>query len=254
VVNCFFYENMRMMAELAALMKKTEDAAFFGKMASKVKHSINEKLLDQHRGVYIDGIGSGHSSLHSNMLPLAFGIVPEEYRPSVIDFVKSRKMACSVYGAQYLLEGLFLSGEADYALELMTSTSDRSWWNMIRSGTTVTMEAWDMKYKPNSDWNHAWGAAPGNIISRHLWGITPSKPGFASVEVKPQMSDLRHSHIKVPTMKGPIHAEYRHSEAEGSFYMITLPDDMEGMFMLPAGAGTVPLKSGLNQIPCDLKY
>lgn len=39
----------------------------------------------------------------------------------------------------------------------------RSWWNMIRSGSTMTMEAWDMKYKPNSDWNHAWGAAPANM-------------------------------------------------------------------------------------------
>ena len=62
-------------------------------------------------------------------------------------------MACSVYGAQYLLEGLYFAGEADYALELMTSTSDRSWWNMIQSGSTMTMEAWDIKYKPNSAMN-----------------------------------------------------------------------------------------------------
>ena len=41
-------------------------------------------------------------------------------------------MACSVYGSQYLLEALYKAGEADYALQLMTSDSKRSWLNMIR--------------------------------------------------------------------------------------------------------------------------
>ena len=27
---------------------------------------------------------------------------------------------------------------------------------MVESGTTITWEAWDMKCKPNQDWNHAW--------------------------------------------------------------------------------------------------
>ena len=29
---------------------------------------------------------------------------------------------------------------------------------MIRVGSTITLEAWDNKFKPNQDWNHAWGA------------------------------------------------------------------------------------------------
>ena len=116
------------------------------------------------------------------MMPLAFGIVPETHLKTVVDFVKSRKMACSVYGAQYLLEGLFAAGEGQYALDLMRATNDRSWWNMIKVGSTITMEAWDMKYKPNSDWNHAWGAAPGNIIPRCMWGITPKTPAFGLIQ------------------------------------------------------------------------
>jgi hypothetical protein len=126
---------------------------------------------------------------------------------------------------------------------------------MIRSGSTVTMEAWDMKYKPNADWNHAWGAAPGNIIARHLWGIKPARPGFASVEVRPQMSGLSHSRIKVPTILGSIHAEYRHTEEEGSLYTLELPEGMQGVFMLPEDpeADPVPIKPGLNEIPCKAK-
>lgn len=250
VVNCFFYENMRMMAELAGVLHKEEDVLFFKEMAMKLRHSINDNLLDKETGVYLDGIGSTHSSLHSNMLPLAFGLVPEEFRFSVLNFVKSRKMACSVYGAQYLLEGLYLAGEDEYALELMTSTSDRSWFNMIRSGSTITMEAWDMKYKPNADWNHAWGAAPGNIISRYMWGIQPAEPGFDRVVIKPQLSGLKHCKIKVPTRKGAIFAEYRQISDGSCTYTIELPGDMEGEFIQPDddSNSSVQLKPGVNKI------
>ncbi len=117
-------------------------------------------------------------------------------------------MACSVYGAQYLLEGLYEAGESDYAFGLITATHDRSWWNMIKSGTTISMEAWDMKYKPNSDWNHAWGAAPANIIPRYMWGIRPGGPGWSKTIINPQLSNLKQSNISVPTIRGNIYAGF----------------------------------------------
>lgn len=40
-------------------------------------------------------------------------LVPVERKRAVIDFVKSRGMACSVYGAQHLLEGLYMNGEGE---------------------------------------------------------------------------------------------------------------------------------------------
>jgi len=252
VVNCFFYENMRMMAELAAVLQKMEDAEFFDQMALKVLSSINEKLLNKETGVYMDGIGSSHSSLHSNMMPLAFGLVPEQFRQSVVDFVKSRKMACSVYGAQYLLEGLYLAGEEEYALGLMTSTSDRSWWNMIRSGSTITMEAWDLKYKPNLDWNHAWGAAPANIISRYMWGIRPAAPGYRQVEIRPQLSELKSSRIKAPTPEGPVIADYRKLDDEHAIYTIILPETMKGELILKEDPGLLHLKPGKNSFEIKL--
>jgi hypothetical protein len=232
VVNCFFYENMKIMAELAGLLKKNTDAAYFKKMAIMVKASINQKLFDASKGIYLDGEGSVHSSLHSNMLALAFGLVPDQYLSSVVNFVKSRGMACSVYGSQYLLEGLYRSGEGQYALDLLRSTTDRSWWNMIRSGSTIAMEAWDMKYKPNSDWNHAWGAAPANLIPRQLWGIQPKTPGFGVVSIHPQMGDLKYSTIKTPTIKGSIIGIYRNVDSITRIFSIELPATMSGEFII----------------------
>ena len=163
---------------------KTDDAARFARRPTKVRQSFNDKLLDKTKGIYIDGEGSSHSALHANMFPLAFGLVPQEYVRSVADFVKSRGMVCSVYGSQYLLEALYEAGEDDFALQLMTDrSSDRSWPHMIYDvGTTITLEAWDNKYKPNQDWNHAWGAAPANIIPRYLMGVQPTRAGLRESE------------------------------------------------------------------------
>jgi alpha-L-rhamnosidase len=101
---------------------------------------------------------------------------------------------------------------------------------MIKVGSTITMEAWDMKYKPNSDWNHAWGAAPANIIPRHLWGIQPKTPGFEVVSIKPQMSSLKNSSIKVPTIRGEIKGEYKRVNNRLTQYQIELPANMVGEF------------------------
>lgn len=232
VVNCFFYENMRILAELAAVLENEKDAEHFKQMALKTKKAINEKLFNSEKGRYIDGVGSTHSSLHSNMLALAFDIVPEKYKQSVVEYVKTRGMGCSVYGSQYLLEGLYRAGASEYALCLMTSTKgDRNWWNMIRIGSTMTLEAWDIGYKPNLDWNHAWATAPLNIISRYLWGIKPEVPGFEKVQIKPQMASLTSCSIKVPTIKGPILGEYKKSD-KSIIYNIELPEGILGEFIL----------------------
>ncbi|PHN08162.1 sulfatase-like hydrolase/transferase [Flavilitoribacter nigricans] len=263
VVNSFFYENMRIMAEFAALLNKPDEQLYFEYMAAQVKRVINDKLFDPEKGMYVDGEGSAHGSIHSNMMPLAFGIVPEPYVQSVVDYVKTRGMGCSVYGSQYLLEGLYRAGAGQYALDLMRATDDRSWWNMIQAGSTVTLEAWDIRYKPNLDWNHAWGAAPANIIPRYLWGVRPETPGFGIVRIQPQLGDLNQSAITVPTIRGTIEGTYTRVNNRVQRYEITLPGNTFANLVLQANPndavllngepvnlafGSIRLEPGVNQI------
>jgi hypothetical protein len=260
VVNAFYYNGLQQFSQIASVLGKNEDAELFKNEALKVKKAFNDKLLDRHKGYYIDGIGSEHSSLHANMLALAFGLVPAENMRQVSDFIKTRGMACSVYGAQYLLEGLYRSGEEDYALSLMNALHDRSWYNMIRAGSTITLEAWDMKYKPNSDWNHAWGAAPASIIPGFMWGIAPATPGWAKAVIRPALGNLKESRISVPTIRGNIEAEFRVT-GQGAEFTVSIPGNMECDFVVKEGKkaklngkaakaskGVIKLKPGVNKI------
>lgn len=246
VVNCFYYRNLEIIAEFAQLLHKPEEAKFYSDLAAKVKTSINTILLDRDRGFYQDGEDTTHASLHSNMLALAFNIVPDEYVESVGNFIKSRGLACSVYGSQYLLDALYNSNKGDYALSLMTSTENRSWYNMIRIGSTITLEAWDMKYKPNSDWNHAWGAVPANAIPRGLWGIKPKLPGFAVASIKPQLGKLTTSSIIVPTINGQIKADYVLTNSKIQKYTIEIPANMTSEFQLESFSADTIIHNGGN--------
>ncbi|MBT29362.1 MAG: acetylglucosamine-6-sulfatase [Thalassobius sp.] len=233
VINCLYYKNMEIMAEFANALDKPLEALDFELRAAKAKQAINEKLFNPETGAYVDGEGTEHSSVHSNMMALAFNIVPEIYVDTVVAFIKTRGMGCSVYGAQYLMEAVYNGNASDYALELMTATHDRSWYNMIKVGATMAMEAWDMKYKPNSDWNHAWGAVPANIIPRGLWGIMPKTPGYGLVQIKPQMGTLTESSITIPTVKGSIKGEFEVVSHRRQKFVIELPAGVSAEFIPP---------------------
>ncbi|WP_396635688.1 sulfatase-like hydrolase/transferase [Maribacter sp. R77961] len=253
VINSFFYENMKIMAQFAELLGETQDVLDFELRAAKAKKAVNEQMFDAERGIYVDGIGTEHASLHANMMPLAFGLVPEEHYETVVDFVKSRGMACSVYGAQFLMDGLYNAGEADYALELLTSKAKRSWYNMIRIGSTISLEAWDYEYKVNLDWNHAWGAAPANVIPRGLWGIKPKTAGFGIATIKPQMSTLKSSTIEVPTVRGTIKGTYTHNGPRLQTYEIEIPGNMVAEFSLNNLDGKDFIHNG-NKVPSAFEY
>lgn len=204
VVNAFHCRALTLMSRLAAALGRKSDRAHFAARAGQVCDRLNALMFDESRGVYCDGEGSTHASLHGNMFMLAFGLVPSERAERVLAFVKSRGMACSVYGAQHLLDALYRHGEAQYALELMRATHDRSWWHMLQVGSTLTLEAWDLKYKRNLDWNHAWGAAPANIVGRYVLGVRPMAPGFRKVLIQPQPADLPRVAGRVPTPLGAV--------------------------------------------------
>ncbi|MGB3798644.1 MAG: sulfatase/phosphatase domain-containing protein, partial [Lewinella sp.] len=263
VINALFYRNMEIMAEFAELLDRPDEAVQFRIYALQAKRAVNDKMLDRERGIYVDGEGTDHASVHANMFPLAFGMVPDAFVQSVGEHIQSRGMAASVYGAQYLMEAVYEAGMADYGLQLLTDTSDRSWYNMIRYGSTMTMEAWDYKYKTNLDLNHAWGAVPANIIPRYLWGIRPQEPGYAVAIIHPQMSTLQHTTIEVPTLRGTIHGEYENVDPRLQVYRITLPGNMVAEFTLDVeenqaltlngervnpAFSTIRLEPGLNRI------
>lgn len=233
VVNAYHYKAVSQLAQIAKTVNQPADELQLMAQAAKLKASFNEKLLNKKQGVYVDGIGTDHASLHANMFALTFGLAPEKYVGKVSSYVESRGMACSVYGSQFLMDAIYDGNNPEYGLKLLASTSERSWYNMIRVGSTISLEAWDNKYKPNQDWNHAWGAAPANIIPRKLMGIEPLEPGFRKVSIRPQPASLEQAEIKCPTVRGEVLMSFKNKPQQSFSMNLTIPANTTARVYLP---------------------
>ena len=104
---------------------------------------------------------------------------------------------------------------------------------MIQAGSTITLEAWDLKYKDNLDWNHAWGAAPANIIPRFLLGVRPLEPGFGKVLIQPQPGTLKQAEGAIPTQYGPIKVSFENDQERPFELRIDIPAHVSAKVGLP---------------------
>ena len=229
VPNAFLYAAYQAMEEL-------EPKQGYAAKASALLKKIR-KLFARKGGLYADSAESSHTAIHSAMWAVAWGIAEKSDYPGLISLMKSRGMVCSVYGAQFLLDALFMAGAEQVAIDLMRSEEKRSWMNMIRCGSTISMEAWDDEFKPNQDWNHAWGAAPANVIPRRLAGIRPIANGFTRFVVEPKPGDLKAFSITHPTLHGGIALEY----TKGA-YRLEVPEGTEAIYKKKA------LKPGVHTL------
>lgn len=238
VVNSFYYRCLQTMANIATVIGETNDAATFNADAAQVYNSFNAVLWNSASQNYRDGLGTNHSAAHANFFPLAFGLVPASNQTAVLNYIHSRitadnGMPPSVYGAQYLLQALFQVNDADTALGLMTTNGTRGWLNMLAIGSTVTAEAWSFTDKPNMDWNHAWGAAAGNLIQNYVLGLRPLTPGCGQMVIQPQLgTTLSFVQGTVPTIRGPVSIQV--TNGAGNYQMLlNIPGNMTMTVMLP---------------------
>ncbi len=133
--------------------------------AAGLIEAFNGAFFNRETGLYTDCKDGSHSSLHSNMLPVAFGFCTAE---TVINFLLEKGMKCSVYTAYFYLRALCLSGLENEALELIASEGENSWMNMIKEGATATFEAWGRDAKRNTSLFHPWATAPILILNEYF--------------------------------------------------------------------------------------
>ncbi len=118
--------------------------------------------------LYCDKEGSHHHSLHSNVLPLYFGLVPEENIEAIVGFILKKGLSCGVFMSYFLLKALTQNEKYSEAYKLIVNESEQGWVNMLREGATCCFEAWGKEQKFNTSLCHPWASAPIAIIVEDL--------------------------------------------------------------------------------------
>jgi hypothetical protein len=96
-------------------------------------------------------------------------------------------------------------------------------------------EDWTARPDSTDQWSHC-AAGPLFVLYMDVAGIRPGAPGFAKVEVRPQLGDLPGLELVAHTPRGPIvfRAE---AQEEGHRASVTLPADLPGELVLPLTQG-----------------
>ncbi len=244
VLNALQVRALGDMAAIAAALGKSADAADFAAQREALQATIIEKLFDTACGLFCDGLNadgtpSGHHARHATAYALAAGIytnIAMAHRMAEA-MTADGKLHVSVYAACFLLDGLYRAGRGDIANRLMLdedcSDGARTWAYMIRRlGATVTTEAWNETNKPNMTLSHPWGAAPGYFLMAGICGITPTSPGYATMDIRPALAGIENADVTLPTIRGPIRMTWQSVEG-GHRLRVMLPVNTEAMLYLP---------------------
>ena len=95
-------------------------------------------------------------------------------------------------------------------------------------------ESWRARPDSSDQWSHC-AVVPTYVVFMDVAGIRPLKPGFARVQIRPQLGDLESLDLVAQTVRGPIGFS---AKKQGSEHWITigLPTGCPGELLLPAGS------------------
>ena len=246
VVNAFAYAAYSAMAQIAARLGHASDAATYRSLAAALQSAIDAMMFDSKTGAFYDGLSINdgpvrHESMDTTVYVLAMGAASPSEAKSGAAFLASHGMtaptatqagACSVYCAAYYLEALYDGGQAQAALDAMTSGSETSWRHMIALGAGSTMEAWDPSVKSNLSYSHAWATGPDFAVPRDLFGISPLTPGWGTILIAPQPGGLASGAFTEPTARGPVRESFTQANG-GISVQVTIPTTATAQVALP---------------------
>ncbi|MFO1487892.1 MAG: family 78 glycoside hydrolase catalytic domain [Verrucomicrobiota bacterium] len=268
----YFFHDLKLMEQYATLLGKTSDAAHFATWAEEVKTAFNQKYLNREKGQYDNG------SQTSCVLPLAFGLVPEDMTGRIfahlVDKIENETrghIGTGLVGGQYLMRVLSQHGRPDLAYTIATQKDYPGWGYMIANDATTIWELWNGNTADptmNSG-NHV--MLVGDLVVwfyENLAGIKPdpAQPGFKHVILQPTpVGDLKFVKATHRSPYGLIASEWR--KDGGKFdWQIEIPANTTATVVfplqpgqcvkqdgkkLPASCRTLSLGSGKYRFVCE---
>ena len=167
-------------------MKQTEEICEILGIVREKKSRIlceafHNAFFNPKTGLYTDSPQTEHSSLHSNAIVAFYGICCPEEEKKIGDWIVQKGLCCGVYMAYFVLKALCRMGRYEDAYQLIVSTGEHSWYNMVKEGATTCFEAWGKEQKWNTSLCHPWASGPIPVL---VEDILPHMPEVGKVIYK----------------------------------------------------------------------
>lgn len=242
----FFAYSTCLMAKIAAVLGKAEDAGRFETLANQVR----EAFLNNY--VTSEGTIRGGTQT-SYVLALYFDLLPEALRPAaaaeLVRNIRQRDnhLSTGFVGTPYINWVLTEAGYLDTAYDLLNQTTWPSWLYSVTQGATTIWERWDGWTHDNgfqnpsmNSFNHYAYGAIGAWLYAVVAGIDhdPDRPGYQHIIMRPRPGGgLTSATAQLDSLYGPIHSAW--TLANGRFdWQISIPANTTATVHIPTSPDT----------------
>jgi alpha-L-rhamnosidase len=236
--------------------------------------AFNRRFLTVKRGtsvrpghvLYPDSVFYGNNTATANLLPLAFGIVPDSVKDDVVRNVVRNiiitgngHVTCGVIGISWLMRSLSDNGFADVAYMLATQRKYPSWGYMTENGATTIWELWNGdKANPSmNSGNHV--MLLGDLLTwcyQYLAGIrqTAESKAYKHIVLRPSfgIEDCFSIDASYETPYGTVKSQW-HKTLERLHWDVEIPANTTAEVWLPDGK-VKNVGSGSYTFDCSIPH
>ena len=237
--SAFYYQLLNIMKKFAKIANADADIAHYDDLAIRIKTAFNAKFLNTEKNYY------ANNTVTANVLPLAFGLVPENLIDKVfqnmvheVEVTKNGHISTGVIGTQFLMRTLTNFGRGDLAYKLASNKTYPSWGYMVENGATTIWELWNGNTADptmNSQ-NHV--MLLGDLLIwyyENMAGIksNPETPGFKQIIMKPDFNaGLTFVNASYESIYGLIKSDWKKNKNTLE-WKITIPANSSAVVYLP---------------------
>lgn len=233
VATAYVYKMLLTMARMAELTEHASDAKTFTDAAEKIYTAFNEKFYNAREGYYETTVWYNNGPQRtkyrqtSQLVPLAFGLVPEEQIGKVVDHLVDDIVAKNIHldtgcvGAKEILPVLSNCGYADVAYKILTQRTYPSWGFMIENGATSLWEMWETTTRSRA---HYFLGTYDAWLFEYLAGITNVEQGYLTFTINPYIPDeLTHVTCTEKTVLGKLESSWKKNDDGTVTMSVTVP-------------------------------
>jgi alpha-L-rhamnosidase len=242
----YYAHFARTAADAARTLGHAADAQRYEGLFERIRADFNARYLGPD-GLYREK-PDGAFTQSAQILPLAFGLVPEERRPPLLarltdDIANARggNAWVGILGARYVLPVLLEAGHADLALTVATQTDYPSYGYWFGLGWTSLGEFWEDTSRSRS--HHFFGSIVQSFYE-DLAGMRPLEPGYGRIAFKPALpAGLDHVSAAYDSVRGRVAVAWRRTPS-GLQLDVTVPPNATAEVHVPAAGPEVVTEGG----------
>ena len=261
ISTAYYFHFLQLMTKFAKVTGHEADIEEYATESLLVKDAFNKKFLNPKTHQY------SNNTVTANVLPLAFGMVPEQEEDAVFKQMVDRivlkdkiHLSSGLIGIQWLMRELTKRGRADIALTIATQEDYPGWGYMVEKGATTIWELWngDTASPRMNSHNHV--MLLGDLLPwmyGDLAGLKahPTYPGFKRMWMEPRPTEnLTSAAASTETAYGTAKSEW--TLKNGTFtWHVVVPANTRANVLIPAESADAITESGKPVIQVEgLKF